>query len=175
MSNKVVWVTRTGVLVALLVALQTTAALLSGRNQLITGSIVNMVLIVSVVSSGLPTGLSVAALSPIMATLLGIGPAWVLVPFIIAGNIILVLLWHFIGNTKKGNKYVVQIVALIFASCAKFIVIYLFIIQIAIPYIPGIPMQAAVLFSYPQLATASIGGALAIIVLVPLKKALANK
>ena len=172
MDKKVLWITRTGVLVALLVALQTAAALLSGRNQFITGSVVNMVLIVSVMTSGLATGLSVAAVSPIMATFLGIGPTWVLVPFIIVGNIILVTLWHVIGNRKKGGKYAAQIVALVVAAAAKFIVIYLFVVQIAIPYIPNIPRQAAVIFSYPQLITASIGGALAIIALIPLRKAI---
>ena len=172
MSKNVKWIARTGVLVALLVALQTVAALLSGRNQFITGSIVNMVLVVSVMSNGIATGLSVAAVSPIVATLLGIGPTWVLVPFIIAGNLILVLLWHVIGNRKTVNKYVAKIAALIVAAVSKFLVIYFFIIRIAIPYIPGVPNQAAVLFSYPQLITASIGGALAIGILTTLYDAL---
>ena len=95
-KNTIRWITRTAVFIALLIVLQMATAPLG--NILITGSIVNLLLIISVMTCGLASGLSVAVISPVMAKLLGIGPLWSLIPFIAAGNIVLVLLWHFIGN-----------------------------------------------------------------------------
>jgi len=166
------WITRTGVLIALLVVLQ--AATVPLGNQFITGSVVNLMLIVSVMTCGLSTGLTVAALSPVLPTLLGFGPTWPLIPFIASGNIVLVLLWHFIGNRDFGAKYVSQIAALIAGAAAKFTVLYFGIVKVAAPFILGLPAQnpMAYLFSYPQIITASIGGVVAIIILPILKKAI---
>lgn len=145
-------------------------------NIIVTGSIVNLLLIVSVMTCGLASGLTVAAVSPVMAKFLSIGPLWALIPFIMAGNIVLVLLWHFIGNRGiGGKKSSAYIAALISAAAAKFLVLYIGIVQIAVPIFLGLPgPQAAVIsnmFSIPQLITALIGGALAVFLFPRLKKA----
>ena len=98
-NGKAPWVTRTAAITALLVVLQAVTAPLG--NTLLTGSLVNMLLIVSVMTCGLLTGISVAVVSPAVAKLIGIGPLWSLIPFIIAGNAVLVLCWHLIGNGKR--------------------------------------------------------------------------
>lgn len=103
-KNRIFRITRTAVLIALLVVLQ--AALMPLNNSLITGSIVNLLLIISVMTCGLSSGLCVAAVSPVIARLFGIGPLWSLIPFIAAGNAALVVLWHFIGNRSIGGKKV---------------------------------------------------------------------
>lgn len=61
-KNRILRITRTAVLIALLVVLQ--AALMPLNNSLITGSIVNLLLIISVMTCGLSSGLCVAAVSP---------------------------------------------------------------------------------------------------------------
>ena len=99
MSNnkqKVLWITETAILLALLLVFQVVTKPLG---QLVTGSLVNLVLIVAVMVAGLASGLTIAIVSPILASILGISPLWVLVPFIALGNTVLVLIWHFIANS----------------------------------------------------------------------------
>jgi len=126
---------------------------------------------------GLPTGLTVGLFTPIMPTLLGFGPVWPVVPFIAAGNMALVTAWHFIGNRKLISTYVSFILATVAGAVAKFLILYFGIVRIAIPYILGLPAQnvMSVLFSYPQLITASVGGVCAIILLPTLLKALKQR
>ena len=172
MHKRVLWITRTAILIALLVVLQ--AATIPLGNNFVTGSVVNLMLIVSVMLCGLPTGLTVAAVSPVMPTLLGFGPTWPLIPFIAAGNMVLVLIWNFIANRKQGFKYTACIAALIVGAIGKFLVLYFGVVRIAVPFILGLPEQnmLSYLFSFPQLITASIGGACAIAILPVLKKAI---
>ena len=173
-NKEIFWITRTAIFIALLVVLQ--AATASLGNQFITGSIVNMMLVVSVMTCGLASGLTVASVSSVMAKLLGIGPLWSLIPFMIAGNITLVLIWHFIGNRNiSKNKFAAYITALIIAAIMKFAVLYIGIVKIAVPVLLKLPAtQATVIsgiFSFPQLITATIGGVIAIIIFPRLKKA----
>lgn len=179
MSNKekILWITRTAILIALLIVLQAVTA--SFGNTIITGSAVNLMLIVSVMTCGLSCGFSIAVISPIVAKFFGIGPLWSIIPFIAAGNIVLVLLWHFIGNRNIDRRYTAYIAALITAAIAKFLVLYVGIVKIAVPMFLGLPeKQAAVIsnvFSIPQLITALLGGILAIVVFPTLKKAIGER
>jgi len=172
-KDKIFWITRSSIFIALLIALQVVTAPLG--NIIVTGSIVNLVLIISVMTCGLAPGLSVAAISPVMAKFVGIGPLWSLVPFISAGNIVLVILWHYIGNRNMGHKYAAYVTALVIAAIAKFLVLYVGILKIAV-LILGLPEQQVAVISimYPimQLITALIGGILATILLPVLKNAI---
>ena len=147
--------------------------------QIITGSLVNMILIVSVMTCGLSVGLSVALVSPVAAKLLAIGPLWSIIPFILIGNATLVVLWHYIGRVKKLNQITTYIIALITAAAAKFTVLYIGIVKIAIPFLLNLQdKQAAAvssIFSLPQLLTASIGGIVAVIILPLIQKAIKNR
>jgi len=173
LKRKILWITRSSILIALLVVLQVATAPLG---QFVTGSIVNLILVVSVMTCGLATGLSVAAMSPVVAKFWGIGLLWSLVPFIAVGNIIFVILWHYIGNRNMDHKYASCIAALVAAAIAKFLVLYIGIVQIAVPMILRLPEQQTVvisiMFSIPQVITALIGGILAIILLPALKNAI---
>lgn len=171
--EKTLWITRTAVIIALLIVLQTATAALG--STIITGSVVNMLLIVSVMTCGIMSGLCVAVISPVMAKLIGIGPLWSLIPFIVAGNMILVLIWHFAGNRHWRQKHTAQVIALAAAALAKFLILYVGIVQIAVPLLLGLPEpQAAVIsnmFSLSQFLTALLGGGMALLVLPTLKKA----
>ena len=179
--TKILWITRTAVLIALTVVLQAATiqlgAGLGPGSQYLTGSVVNLMLIISVMTCGLPTGLTVGVFTPIIPTLLGFGPVWPIVPFIAAGNMALVTVWHFIGNRVIISKYVAYGIALIAGAAAKFFVLYIGIVRIAIPYILGLPEGnlLSIMFSYPQLITASIGGVCAVILLPPLLKAVKQR
>lgn len=177
-KKRILWITQTAVFIALLIVLQAAIALLG--TPLITGSIVNLLLITSVMTCGPFSGLTVAVVSPVVAKFLGIGPLWALIPFIAVGNIVLVLIWHFIGNLSlNGKEYPVYIIALIVAATAKFLVLYIGIVKIAVPVFLGLPEPQAMvisnMFSIPQLITALVGGALAVALFPRLKKALAGR
>lgn len=176
-KGKTLWITRTAVFIALLVVLQAVTALLG--NTIITGTVVNMLLIVSVMTCGIISGISVGAISPIMAKLIGIGPFWSLIPFIVAGNITLALIWHIIGKRHWGHKYTAKIAASIIAAIAKYLVLYVGIVQIAVPLFLGLQEPQAVvisnMFSMPQLITALLGGIIALPILAPLKRAIEGR
>ena len=69
MNKRVRWIARTGVLLAVLIALQ---AATKPLGQLVTGSCVNAVLTLSVTLCGIGCGAVVALVSPLLAFLLGI-------------------------------------------------------------------------------------------------------
>ncbi|HZK37794.1 MAG TPA: ECF transporter S component [Clostridia bacterium] len=173
MNKNILWITRTAAFVALLIALQFATSFLN--NTIITGSIVNLILVISVMMGGVLCGVTVAALSPIFAKFLGIGPLWAIVPFIALGNITLVLFWNFIGKRETGKARANHVIALIVAAVAKFLVLYISIVKVAIPFLLDLPeKQAGVIsgmFSIPQLITALIGGVLAAIMLPILQRA----
>ena len=175
-KEKILWITRTAIFVALLVVLQ---VLTARFGNIVTGSVVNLMLIVAVMTCGLASGSAVAVISPVMAKFLSIGPPWGLIPFIAAGNIVLVILWHFIGNRNMGSNYAAYVTALIIAAAAKFLVLYIGIVKIAVPTFLGLPEhQAAVIsnmFSIPQIITALIGGISASILLHALDKTILQK
>ena len=89
MKKKILWLTRTAVLLALLITLQ---VLTKPFGQLVTGSCVNLVLALTVLVAGLPSGAVLALVSPVLAYLLRIAPQVLTVPAIMAGNFVYVLL-----------------------------------------------------------------------------------
>ena len=176
MDNKtrILWITRTAIFVALLVALQ---GITKPFGQYVTGSVVNLLLIVSVMVGGLWSGVTVAMLSPVFAFLVGIGPALVpLLPFIMVGNLSLVLVWHFVAGSAPANKLVARgAIALVAGAVVKFLVLYLGVVQLAVPLLLKLPEKQAMMisasFSFPQLITAAIGGAAALVALPVLRMA----
>lgn len=171
MKQRTLWVTRTGVLIALLVIVQALTAGLG--NQFVTGSLVNLILVVSVMLCDVGTGAAVAVLSPVFAKLFGIGPLPQLIPVVMLGNVVLVLVWFFVCKKMSGTAG--KAVACAAAAVCKFLVLFIGITKIALPLL-GLPDQKAAvisaMFSYPQLITAAIGGALALLILPVLKKAI---
>ena len=69
MNKKIRWITETAVLLALLICLQWVGSMIPEQmtKQLVTGSLVNCVLAVTVLMVGLSSGLTVAIISPICA------------------------------------------------------------------------------------------------------------
>ncbi len=177
MKKNALWITRTAVLLALLIVTQAGTAFLG--NTLITGSLVNLILIVTVMCAGLASGVTVAALSPFFAKLIGIGPLWSLIPLIALGNVALVLLWHFIGKQNFAKSPIPHAVACITGAVAKFSLLYILVVKVAIPLWMALPPEKAAaiskLFSFPQLFTALIGGAIAMIVVPLVNKAIASR
>ena len=172
MNSKVLRITETAVMTALLIALQFVTR---STVQLVTGSCVNAVLALTVLLVGLWSGVVVAALSPFFAFLLGIGPQLLpIVPAIAAGNVVfVVLLWAL--TRRKGAPLERQAAAWLVSAVGKFLALYLIVVQILCRVLPLKQPQIdtfSAMFSWPQLVTALIGGGIALLLAPLLRKAL---
>ena len=181
MRKKILWVTETAIMLALLVTLQ---ALTKPLGQLVTGSFVNAVLAITVLVVGMSSGITVALISPVCAFLLGIAPNFVTVLPIMIGNVCFVVLLRLIS----GKPFWRQPVALITAAGVKFGVLYLLVVKVICGLASGAllgkklgdivvlapPMLKLLptMFAWPQLFTALIGGAIALLIAPVLRKAL---
>ena len=150
-NSKLKTLCRTAIFLALLVAVQFVTR---SMGQYVTGSLVNLILIASGLLCGLWGGLAVGLLSPVCAFLIVIGPAFPpLVPAMMLGH----------AAAAAG-------------ALATFAVLYLVIVKWLVPMVLTLnEKQTAMLsasFSFPQLITAAIGGALAILLVPPLRRAL---
>lgn len=177
-NTKLLWITRTAVFLALLIAAQFVTR---SMGQYATGSLVNLILMATVLTAGLASGLTVAALSPILAFLLGIGPAVPqVIPGVVVGNAVIVLiLWLFVEKLAKGKStgkaIGIWISGVIVGAAAKFLTLWLIIVKLVLPMLtlkPKIVETLSAAFSYPQLITALIGGALAILIVPAVRRAI---
>lgn len=168
-TSKAYWITQTAVLTALLVVLQASTA---SAGQLVTGSCVNAVLAIAAVFGGLTCGLTVAIISPFCAFLLGIGPQLIaIVPAIALGNCVYVVLLSLLTKESISSR----VISWLCASFAKALALYLVVVQLLCRVLPLKPPQIekfTAMFSVPQLITALIGGAIAMLIVPVLKKAL---
>ena len=184
MRKKVLWITETAVMLALLVTLQ---ALTKPMGQLVTGSCVNAVLAISVLLVGMSSGITIALISPVCAYLFGIAPNFVTVLPIMIGNVcFVVLLWLIAGKTHKPIWR--RPVALAVAAGVKFGVLYLLVVKVIcglasgallgkklgdiVVLAPPMLKMLPTMFAWPQLFTALIGGAVALLITPVLRKAL---
>ena len=189
MKNKIRWITETAVMLALLICLQWVGSFVPDQmtKQLITGSLVNCVLAVTVLVAGMGSVITVALISPICAFLFGIAPNFVTVAPIMVGNVCyVVLLRLIIGKSLKPVWK--QPVALVSAAVVKFGVLYLLVVRLicgiasnallgkkigeVVVLAPPMLKMLPTMFAWPQLATALIGGTLALLVVPVIRKAL---
>lgn len=171
MKKKLLWITQTAVLAALLVVVQ---ALTKAGGQFVTGSCVNAVLAVSVLVAGLWSGLTVAVISPFLAFLFGIGPQLIAIaPAIALGNVVFVLVLSWLS--RKTAPIWQQVITWAAAAAAKFLTLYLVVVQLLCHVLPLKEQQVATfsaMFSWPQLVTALIGGGIALLIAPVIRKAL---
>ena len=179
MNKKILWITETAIMLALLVTLQ---ALTKPMGQLVTGSCVNAVLAVSALVGGMSSGIVVALISPVLAFLLGIAPQALTVPAIMVGNALYVVLLALLAD-KSSKNLVKQGIAWIVAAAAKFAALYVIVVTLICGVFSKSLIAAGVMkapmvnalpatFSWPQLITALIGGAVALLIVPVIRKAL---
>ena len=179
MNKKIRWITETALMLALLVSLQ---AITKPLGQIVTGSCVNAILAVSVLVGGLGSGLTVALVSPVLAFLLGIAPQILTVPAIMAGNSVYVLLLHLLAD-REGKDLPRQAAAWLLAAVGKFAALYLIVVKVICGVMAPALLEAGTLkapmlkalpatFSWPQLVTALLGGAVALVIVPVVRKAL---
>lgn len=172
-NSKITFIVRTGVLIAILLIFQITT---KSFGTILTGSLVNLVLVLASLLGGVWAGLIVAVLSPFLATFFGIVPGGLIqiVPIIAIGNTVLVLVYALIA--KKSDTTLSRVISVILASVLKFAVLYVGVCKILLSVLPSLPDQKitaiTVAFSWPQLITALIGGTLACSLYPVIKKGL---
>ena len=170
-SKRVLWLTETAALTALLIILQTVT---KPAGQYVTGSCVNAVLAVSALAVGVGSGLTVALLSPFFAFLLGIGPQLLpIVPSIAAALLVALA----VGLLAGGRDLPLwrSAGAVLAAAVCKFGALYLLVVKLLCTVLPLKEPQIAaftVMFSYPQLVTALAGGAVGLLLAPVLRRAL---
>lgn len=156
MQGKLSLLTKASVLLAIAVVFQ-----LVKMGQYVTGTGINAVLATAVGTCGLPWAAAIGLLTPALAVVLGVQPpvTVVLVPFIMAGNVVYAALFSLAG---KRNEFVGTVAA----AFAKFLLLYV----AANMVVNGLPAPVKLAFSFPQLITGLAGGVVAITVMRALKK-----
>ncbi|MGE5403828.1 MAG: ECF transporter S component [Candidatus Saccharibacteria bacterium] len=151
------YVTRTAVLLAIALVFQY-VKLPPPFGQILTGSVVNALLIIAVAYVGITSGITIGLLTPIFAFALGVMGFPFLIPVIIAANLLLVIVFYY---ARRFNNYA----AIVIAAIAKFLIFYgsvNFILASKIANLPAKAAQAIALgFGPLQLLTAIIGGLIA--------------
>ena len=155
--KKTVWIARTAVCLALLIAIQ---FLTKSLGQLVTGSCVNLVLAIA-------------------ALIGGIGPAFLpMVPCVSLGNAVYAVLFALlVGRFLQKKKLPAAYGSMVLAAAAKFAALYLVLVRLVAPaVIPAAKLSTVTAaFTWPQLLTAVIGGVLACLIAPVLCRALEKK
>ncbi|GAB6139141.1 hypothetical protein JCM15060_23300 [Halanaerobaculum tunisiense] len=127
----------------------------------ITGPLVNMFLFLATSVVGVTSGVLVGGLTPWIALVRGILPAPLapMTPYIIAGNISLVVVYYL---AKRTNNYL----AIAGAAGFKYLVL-----AYAVKSFVQVPDKIAKVMQIPQLLTSLAGGLLAIYLIKLIKKA----
>ena len=136
----------------------------------------------SALVGGLSCGLTVALISPVLAFLLGIAPQILTVPAIMVGNSVFVVLLSLLAD-KSGRNIGKQVLAWLTAAVAKFASLYAIVVWLICGVLSENLLASGVMkapmlkalpatFSWPQLFTALIGGAVALLIVPVVRKAL---
>ncbi len=172
MKRKILWITRTAALLALLVVLQW---LTKPLGQLATGSCVNAVLAVAGLFGGWSCALTVALISPVCAWLLNITQQILTVPVIMLGNAVFVTAICLLAGANKGLLH--NAVGCLAGAVCKFAVLCLTVNWVLADILPPALtklswLDPAAAFGIMQLFTALLGSAVALSILPVLKRAI---
>jgi hypothetical protein len=160
-------VVRSGMFLALAIAIQLIGKFAPGLSQYVVGPGINAVLLMAAFACGTGWGIAIGILTPITAWLVGqlaqaLAP---FIPFIIIGNVIFIMFFGILRRYKKWGIYVGWIAG---AVC-KFLFLYLAatkLINVFGIVLPGKLVKVlAVSMGIPQLITALVGGFVAIIII----------
>jgi hypothetical protein len=124
--------------------------------QLITGSVVNFVLLIACYVLGIAGGVTIGCLTPWIALIAGQMPFVYMAPFIMIGNAIYVLCFGILGRYRTAG----MILGIAAGSLLKFLWL-----SFAVRQLVKAPPPLVQMMSIPQLITALIGGLIAFVVM----------
>jgi hypothetical protein len=148
------WITRTALLLAVALVVQN-LRLGGPYGQLITGSIVNAVLVLAVSMVDIWAGVAIGLLTPWIALITGIMGLPFMVPFIMAANSTLAIVY---GLLRRRNS----LLAAILGAVAKYGFFLLTTNYLLSLFGKQLPPPAVAAFGVTQLGTALIGALLAL-------------
>jgi len=170
-KSKVLIIARTAILLALTIVFQMMGRFLGPNNNYIVGPLVNAALLVATAATGLWGATAISVIAPFVSALTNKAAIAPLIlsfsPFIALGNFVYVLCFFLLS---KKNK----VVGVIIGSIVKFGLLFASI-SAFIRVMNVEEKSAAVLtslFSWPQLFTALVGGAIALFVIKTLKRSM---
>ncbi|KXG77710.1 hypothetical protein AN618_09080 [Fervidicola ferrireducens] len=134
--------------------------------QLLTGSLVNAMLIIAGGTVGTLSGITIGLLTPVIAFLVGILKFPPMVPFIMAGNALYVYLY----STQRN-----AILRIALPSLAKYAWLSVSVLYILKGFGIKVPPPVVKTFTLPQLITALIGAAIGIAVTSVLWRSFSNE
>ena len=170
-SKKIQFMTRTALLLALVITLQMAGRFIP-NNNFIVGPLVNACLLVSTALAGVWSGIIIAVASPFTSLINNHAPVAAALlpfaPFVAAGNAVYVLSYYLLR--KKSAIAGVGI-----GSVLKFGFLYAAInIFLQVFNFPKFAKVLTFLFSWPQLVTALLGGVVALAAIKALKNNIAE-
>ena len=178
-SKEVRFITTTAMGIALVILAQWLGSLLPAGavivgpfavKQLITGSLVNCILLVFTACAGPVCAVIIGILSAILATIIGVGPQVIpIVPLIAIGNAVIAIAYY-LCNEKLHLSSVISMVIAAVCKCA-FLWATVGPLLSALTSVPEKQANSlSIMFSWPQGLTALCGGIIAVIIIPRLKK-----
>lgn len=151
MGKSIRFVTQTAVLFALTLVVQ-----MLGLPQMVTGPLVNAMLLLATIFVGVGSGVCIGLFTPWVALVRGILPPPLapLVPFIMLGNGAFVVIF---GLFRRKKTLAFDIAGVVLGALAKYL-----ILSQAVRSLVSLPPQVARMMQTPQLVTALFGGAIAL-------------
>jgi hypothetical protein len=157
---------------ALAIVFQVVGKSFPGISQFFVGPAVNAILILTAVICGGFYGVLVGFLTPLLAFLTGqlasaLGP---FIPFIIIGNILFVFSFVILNKQGKYGKYL----GILIGALIKYIFLWISASKLILLFNLNMPAKVAnklaIAMGVPQLVTAIIGGAIALMLIEILRK-----
>lgn len=176
------FIARTGIMIALTIAFQWACLSIFPGITMVTGSIVNMFIILGGITCGLLGGLIIAAITPILGSIFHIGLNIACSPFIAIGNMIFVVLFIVVVRAMKFSfkneanfgEIIKGYLGIIIGAVLKMLFLYFFFAKLMIPALGLIPAKmipkVSMMMGWVQLWTALIGGAIAMLIGYSVKK-----
>lgn len=159
-------IARTAVLLALTVVFQALGRYipLGPNSNFIVGPLVNACLMVAAATVGIWGSSIIAVAAPFGALMTGAAVPLPFVPFVALGNLSIVLVFYFFY--RRGNT-IGNLAGVLLGSLVKFGVLFgSIVVFLRFANLPAKKASAMLLtFSWPQLVTALIGGALALAII----------
>lgn len=166
---------------AALLAICIISQFLKNTSVFITGPIINACLIICEVCVGFIPAIILSIITPVTSFIITGSPIMsavpLIIPFIMLGNVVLILFIHLLNNKvfKNAPANISFAVSMVIASIVKALFMGISISYIILPTMLPEPMLAKLpilqaQFSTTQLITTLIGSVLAYIIMIPLRK-----
>jgi hypothetical protein len=181
-TTRIQFITRTALMLAVTVVIQmATRGIPAPAGSFVTGSLVNACLLIATALGGIWSGIVISILAPYTSLInnhAAVAPALVFFgPIVALGNAALVTAFYFFR--KNANSIVRPAAGIIIGTAVKFLILYGGILaffqvlaSLGAESLLKFKVPMTLLFSYPQIVTALIGGALALTAIQLLHKPL---